>query len=54
MEEEMVEIIQNMLDKNGIEEGGFAEYEREALECLLNSYKMQRKQISMLIDARKI
>lgn len=45
-EEERIIIIQTMIDNNGIEEGEFAEYEKEALQSLLDSYKIQRKQLN--------
>lgn len=49
-EEERIIIIQTMLDNNGIEEGEFAEYEKEALQSLLDSYKFQRKQLNDAFD----
>lgn len=45
-EEERIIIIQTMIDNNGIEEGEFAEYEKEALQSLLDSYKFQRRQLN--------
>ena len=45
-EEERIIIIQTMIDNNGIEEGEFAEYENEALQSLLDSYKFQRRQLN--------
>lgn len=45
-EDERIIIIQTMIDNNGIEEGEFAEYEKEALQSLLDSYKFQRRQLN--------
>ena len=45
-EEERIIIIQTMIDNNGIEEGELAEYEKEALQSLLDSYKFQRRQLN--------
>lgn len=50
MDEERIIIIQAMIDNNGIEEGEFAEYEKEALQSLLDSYKIQRKQLNDAFD----
>lgn len=50
MDEEKIMIIQTMIDNNSIEEGEFAEYEKEALQSLLDSYKIQRKQLNDAFD----